>query len=128
MVKPKEEKSFEELKLEFHTLVQDITAQLIIKDQDIPAKMQEIPELFEGWSDKRFTSSYREPSKAPRTYKLDAGKTVKAALWIARKYDLVPKDTPLRQVWYAFIKLALQKSGNPIGHQIKECLMHFLRL
>lgn len=55
-----------------------------------PSTPQEIPELFSD-----YTGTVR------------AG--LRAALWVAKRYHLIPEDSPLRQVWYSFIKLTLQK-------------------
>ena len=115
MVK-KEDLSTEELKKRFMILVTDLDVAILTADKTAPSTMQDIPALFEGWEKKKFQSTYKYPNLEPKEYKLDATKTIKAALWIAKKYGLVPIETPLRQVWYSFIKLALQKSGNKIGN------------
>lgn len=110
----KEDLNLEQLKKRFTALVTDLESNIITADKPIPTKMQDIPALFEGWENKRFISSFKDRSRAPKDYNLDATKTIKAAVWIAKKYNLVPRDTPLRQAWYGFIKLSLQKSGNKI--------------
>jgi len=56
----------------------------------IPTIPQEIPALFEGSA-------------------LPASKAVQTALWIAKNNNLIARNTPLRSVWYDFIKLVLQK-------------------
>ena len=96
----------DELKTRFTTLVSDMEAAILTADKPIPTIMQDIPELFEGWEGKVFPSTYKAYDKPAKQYKLDTTKVVKVALWIAKQYDLVPRDTPLRQVWYSFIKLA----------------------
>lgn len=116
MVKAKDELSSEELRVRFVTLVSDMEAALLTEDKPEPETMQDIPELFTGMKQEGFKSTYKDPDSSPRKYKMDTTKVVKAALWIAKKYNLVPRDTPLRQVWYAFIKLAIEKSGNKIGN------------
>lgn len=81
--------SFEELKAKMMKAMLDAEVK-VIEGKAIPTKYQEIPALFEGWDEK-------------------ASKAVRGALWISKKYDLIPEDTPLRQFWYMFIKLVFQK-------------------
>lgn len=110
----------EQMKHQFYQLTSDIEARIITAGNE-PKTMQDIPALFEG-SKEKGTGILRYTLEKPYTtlegetiwkqssIGIHTPEVVKTALWIAQKYDLIPKDTPLRQVWYHFIKLALQKS------------------
>ena len=90
---------YEELKNKMISTMKQTEAE-VLADKNPPTTPQEIPQLFAGWD---------KPSS----------KAVQGALWIARKYNLIPEDSPLRQIWYAFIKLVFQnlapekQVGNP---------------
>ena len=62
----------------------------VLEGKTPPTRYQEIPALFEGWNEK-------------------ASKAIRGAMWISKKYNLIPPDTPLRSLWYKFIKLVFQK-------------------
>ena len=55
-----------------------------------PSKPQDIPEYFEG-------AKLKQPD------------AILGALYLSKENELLPINTPLRQVWYAFEKLVLQK-------------------
>lgn len=82
-------KDYEQIRNDFIRKIM-VTEREVMEGKIEPSTPQEIPELFED-----FTGTAR------------AG--VRAALWIAKKYHLIPQDSPLRQVWYSFVKLTLQK-------------------
>lgn len=81
--------TFEKQKTKFLSMVMAKEA-LILQGKAVPTIPQEIPALFEGSA-------------------LPASKAVQTALWIAKNNDLIARKTPLRSVWYDFIKLVLQK-------------------
>ncbi|KKN39612.1 hypothetical protein LCGC14_0741860 [marine sediment metagenome] len=81
--------SFEELKNKMMAAIQGLE-RTVMEGKTPPTTPQEIPEIFS-----EYTGTAR--------------KGLRTALWIARRYNLIPQQSPLRQVWYAFIKLTLQK-------------------
>lgn len=81
--------TFEQQKTKFLSMVMANEAR-ITQGKIVPTIPQEIPALFEGSA-------------------LPASKAVQTALWIAKNNDLIARRTPLRSVWYDFIKLVLQK-------------------
>jgi len=81
--------TFEKQKNKFMSMVMAKEA-LILQGKALPTIPQDIPALFEGST-------------------LPASKAVQTALWIAKNNDLIARRTPLRSVWYDFIKLVLQK-------------------
>lgn len=81
--------SFEELKAKMKKSMINASTKVLVGKTE-PITYSDIPQLFEGWDE-------------------SASKAVRGALWIAKKYDLIPKDSPLRQVWYMFMKLVFQK-------------------
>lgn len=69
---------------------------IVLQGKIVPTTPQEIPALFEG---------------SP----LPASKAIQTALWIAKNNDLITEKTPLRSIWYAFIKLVTQKILKRVG-------------
>ena len=81
--------TFDELKAKMKKAMIDAETKAL-EGKAIPSTYHGIPELFEGWDE-------------------SASKAVRGAMWISKKYNLIPKDTPLRSLWYKFIKLVFQK-------------------
>jgi len=118
----------EEQQYIFTHMVQNIEAKMLLAGKPTPTTMQDIPALFEADKEKG-TGLLRYVGKKPEVARDTAGEVVwrdadlalgtpeviKTALWIAQKHDLIPEDTPLRQIWYSFIKLALQKAVTDVA-------------
>ena len=83
--------SYDELKNKMISTMKKTSTE-VLGDKPTPTTPQEIPELFYGWN--------KPLSKA-----------VQGALWIAKENNLIPEDSPLRQIWYAFIKLIFQNAA-----------------
>jgi len=96
--------SFEELRAKMQKSMINASAKVLV-GKNPPTKYQDIPALFEGWEG-------------------TGSKAVRGALWIAKEHELIPPDTPLRQVWYMFIKLIFQKLKkkilNPVDSYTKS--------
>ncbi|MCP4762600.1 MAG: hypothetical protein GY870_12540 [archaeon] len=111
----------DELQHAFTQMVGDIEAKMIESGKPTPTTMQDIPALFEGLT--RYTAAKPEVARDAEgeivwrdaDLGIKTPEVIKTALWIARKYNLVPDDTPLRQIWYSFIKLALQKAVTDVA-------------
>ncbi len=81
--------TFDELKAKMKKAMIEAETK-VLEGKTPPTRYQEIPALFKGWNEK-------------------ASKAIRGAMWISKKYNLIPPDTPLRSLWYKFIKLVFQK-------------------
>ncbi|KKN53741.1 hypothetical protein LCGC14_0599510, partial [marine sediment metagenome] len=78
------------------------TALTIKKTEDLPRYPkipQDIPEYFKD-------ADLKQPD------------AILGALYLSKENELLPINTPLRQVWYAFEKLVLQKLETPRMHPV----------
>ena len=85
------------------------TALTIKKTEDLPRYPkipQDIPEYFKD-------ADLKQPD------------AILGALWLSKENNLLPPKTPLRQVWYTFVKLTLQKLKKQAMHPVSAFSTNF---
>lgn len=70
----------------------DIIDELVEEIGQAPTKMQDIPKYYQ---DKDFSVAF----------------VVQNCMLMAKKYDLIPDKSPLRTIWYSFVKKSIENNG-----------------
>jgi len=83
-----------------------ITTRKNLKLPRYPKIPQDIPDYFKG-------ADLKQPD------------AILGALWLSKENNLLPPNTPLRQVWYTFIKLTLQKLKKQAMHPVSAFSTNF---